>query len=293
MFDYKKLIRNRELRIKLVNCLRFIPSKPYLKIAFWMKSGKHLNLKNPVTYCDKLNWLKLHDIRPEYTQMADKIAVRAYVKEILGQDICFPLLGAWSHYDEIDFDALPSKFVLKCSHDSGSTTVVTDKSKLDHAKLRQFYEGRLKVNAYVLAREYPYREIPPRICAEQYMIPDGESDINDYKFFCFSGKPEILFVATERSTDCRFDFFDMEFNHLDIENIHPKSDSIISKPEKFEDMKKLAEKLSQGTKFVRIDLYEINGTIYFGEFTFFHAGGFWPMKPYEWEYKLGDLIDIS
>lgn len=258
-----------------------------------MKSGKHLNLKNPVTYCDKLNWLKLHDIRPEYTQMADKIAVRAYVKEILGQDICFPLLGAWSHYDEIDFDALPSKFVLKCSHDSGSTTVVTDKSKLDHAKLRQFYEGRLKVNAYVLAREYPYREIPPRICAEQYMIPDGESDINDYKFFCFSGKPEILFVATERSTDCRFDFFDMEFNHLDIENIHPKSDSVISKPEKFEDMKKLAEKLSQGTKFVRIDLYEINGTIYFGEFTFFHAGGFWPMKPYEWEYKLGDLIDIS
>lgn len=293
MFDYKKLIRNRELRIKMVNCLRFIPTEPYLKMAYWIKSGKHLNLKNPVTYCDKLNWLKLHDIRPEYTRMADKIAVRDYIKEVLGQDICFPMLGAWAHYDEIDFDALPSKFVLKCNHDSGSATVITDKSKMDHATLREFYEGRLRVNPYVLAREYPYRDIPPMIYAEKYMIPDGESDINDYKFLCFSGKPEVMFTITDRHSDCSQDFFDMEFNHLPIVGVYPNSSKSIPKPALFDEMKALATKLSQGMRFVRIDLYEIGGKIYFGEFTHFDAGGFWPKHPDEWEYKLGDLIDIS
>ena len=125
------------------------------------------------------------------------------------------------------------------------------------------------------------------------MIPDGESEINDYKFFCFDGKPEILFVATERNEDCKFDFYDMDFKHLDIVNIHPQSGKEIKKPSKFEEMKKLAAELSEGIKFVRIDLYEISGEVYFGEFTFFHAGGFWPMNPDEWEKKLGDRIDLT
>lgn len=293
MFDYKKLIRNRELRIKLVNCIRFIPTAPYLKMVYWIKSGKKLNLKNPVTYCDKLNWLKLHDIRPEYTRMADKIAVRGYIKELLGEDLCLPMLGAWDHYDDIDFSALPEKFVLKCNHDSGSVTVVTDKAAMDHGKLREFYEGRLKVNPYVLAREYPYRDIQPRIYAEQYMVPEGESDINDYKFLCFGGKPEVMFMITARHSDCSQDFFDMDFNHLPIVGVYPNSAVPIAKPAKFEEMKALAAKLSAGMPFVRIDLYEIGGKIYFGEFTHFDAGGFWPKHPDEWERKLGDMIHLG
>lgn len=293
MIDYRNIIRNRELRLKLINLLRFIPDEPYLKMVFWIKTGKKLNLKNPVTYCDKLNWLKLHDVHPEYTRLVDKVAVRDYLKEILGEDICLPLLGVWEHYDDIDFDALPDKFVLKCNHDSGSVKVITDKAAMDHAALREFYESRLKQNPYLLGREYPYRDVPPRIYAEQYMVPAGDSDINDYKFFCFDGKPEILFVATERSTDCKFDFFDMDFNHLDIDNIHPQSGKPIEKPKTFEQMKQLAAKLSQGMKFVRIDLYEIDGKLWFSEFTIYHAGGFWPMSPVEWEYKLGDLIRID
>ena len=293
MFDYRNIIRSRELRLKLINLLRFIPDAPYLKMVYRIKTGKKLNLKNPRTFCDKLNWLKLHDIHPEYTRLVDKIEVRDHVREVLGEDICIPLLGAWTHYDEINFDALPDQFVLKCNHDSGSVKIITDKSTMDHEVLRAFYEGRLKQNPYVLGREYPYRDVAPRIYAEKYVVSQGQRDINDYKFFCFDGKPELLFVATERSTDCRFDFFDMEFRHLDIVNIHPQSDHPVQKPETFEQMKQIAAKLSAGMKFVRIDLYEIDGKVCFSEYTMDHAGGFWPMHPEEWEYKMGDLIRLD
>lgn len=291
--DYKKIFKNRELRLKLINCLRFIPSKPYLKIVYKIKTGKKLNLKNPITFCDKQNWLKLNETRQEYTQLVDKIGVRDYIKENYGEEYLFPIYGAWEHFDDIDFDKLPNKFVLKCNHDSGSVKVITDKSKINKQELKEFFEGRLKMNSYVFGREYPYKDVKPLIYAEKYMVADGESDINDYKFFCFNGKPEIMFIATDRSQDVKFDFFDMNFNHLDIVNIHEQSGLEIKKPKMFEEMKEFAAKLSKGMKFVRIDLYEIAGKIYFGEYTFFHGGGFWPFSPEKWEYELGKLIDIS
>ena len=291
--DYKKIFKNRELRLKLINCLRFIPAKPYLKLVYRIKAGKKLNLKNPVTFCDKQNWLKLHEIHPEYTELVDKIGVREYIKEILGEEYLFPVYGSWEHFDQIDFDTLPDKFVLKCNHDSGSVKVITDKSKIDKDELEKFFEDRLKLNPYVFGREYPYKNVEPCIMAEKFMTPDGEEDIRDYKFFCFNGKPEIMFIATDRSSDVKFDFFDMNFNHLDIVNIHEQSGIEIKKPQMFDEMKEIAAKISQGMKFVRIDLYEISGKIYFGEFTFFHGGGFWPMNPEKWEKKLGDLIDIK
>lgn len=293
MFDYKKLIKSRELRIKLIHLLRFIPTRLYLYLVFFIKTGKILHLRHPVTFCDKLNWLKLHDRHEEYTDMVDKTKVGAIVSAKLGRDISFPILGIWNHYDEIDFSKLPEKFVLKCNHDSGSVKVIKSKSDMNHEELRDFFENRLKVNTYTLGREYPYRDVKPKIFAETYMTPPGHEDIEDYKFFCFNGKPEILFVATERSTDCKFDFYDMDFKHLDIVNIHPQAGKVIEKPACFEEMKQIAATLSQGIKFVRIDLYEISGKVYFGEFTFFHAGGFWPMSPESWELKLGNLIECK
>ena len=293
MFDYRKIIKDREIRLKMINMLNFIPHKPYLKMVYWIKTGKKLNLDNPKTFCDKLNWLKLNNVHPEYTNLVDKVKVREYVNNLMGRDMFFPLYGAWDHYSDIDFDSLPDKFVLKCNHDSASVNVIKDKSKMNHAELEKFYEGRLRINPYNMGREYPYKDVKPKIIAEKYMVPDGESDINDYKFFCFDGKPEMLFVATDRSDDCRFDFYDMDFNHLDIVNIHPHSDKPIEKPECFEEMKELAEKLTKGFKFVRLDLYEINGKVYFGEYTFFHAGGFWPFHPEEYEYKYGDMIKLD
>lgn len=293
MIDYRNIIKNRELRLKLINLLRFIPDGPYLKMVFWIKTGKKLNLKNPKTFCDKLNWLKLHDIHPEYTRLADKIAVRDYLKEVLEEDICIPMLGVWEHYDDIDLKSLPSQFVLKCNHDSGSVRIIKDKSQMDHAELRKFFEGRLRLNPYVLGREYPYRDIKPMILAEKYMVPEGESDINDYKFLCFDGKPMLMFAVTDRQTDCRLDFFDMEYNHLPIRDTYPNSDIPASKPTCFMQMRELAERLSQGICCVRVDFYEIDGKVYFGEYTFYDGGGFWPKEPEEWEYKLGDLIQID
>ena len=293
MIDYKKIITDREVRLKIINKLALIPTKPFLKMVYYIKTGKKLNLDNPVTFCDKLNWLKINDIHPEYTDLVDKVKVREHVNKIMGRDMFFPLYGAWDHYSDIDFDSLPNKFVLKCNHDSASVNIIKDKSSINHHELEKFYEGRLKINPYNMGREYPYKNVKPQIIAEKFMIEEGKSDINDYKFFCFNGKPELMFVATDRSDDCCFDFYDMDFNHLDIENIHPNSKKTISKPEKFEEMKEIAAKLTKGFKFCRLDLYEINGEIYFGEYTFFHAGGFWPMHPDEWEQKLGDMIPLN
>ena len=176
--DYKRIFKNRELRLKLINCLRFIPAEPYLKLVYRIKSGKKLNLKNPVTFCDKQNWLKLHEIHPEYTELVDKIGVREYIKEILGEEYLFPIYGSWEHFNQIDFDKLPPKFVLKCNHDSGSVKVITDKSKIDKDELEKFFEDRLKVNPYVFGREYPYKNVKPRIIAERYMY-EGEDASSD------------------------------------------------------------------------------------------------------------------
>lgn len=297
MINLKKIIP-RDVRGKIMSLLSFLPNKPYIKLFYFATTGKKLNLKNPKGYNEKLQWLKINDKNPEYSKLVDKLAVREHVNGILGGENFFPLLGVWQTFDEIDFNSLPNSFVLKCNHDSGSTKVIKDKASLtekDYKKLNKFYKGRLKSDFFYAGREYPYKGLPRYIMAEQLMIDESnpEKSIEDYKFFCFNGEPKIMFVATDRSTDCRFDFFDMDFNHLDIVNIHPQSDKEIKKPEKFEEMKEIAKKLSKGMKQVRIDLYELNGKIYFGEYTFFHGGGFSLFNPPKWEEQLGDWIEIN
>lgn len=290
MIDYKKIIKNREFRLKIINLLRYIPDRPYIKMVYRIKTGKKLNLKNPKGFNEKLNWLKVNDRHGEYTDYVDKIKVRDYIKSVLGEERLFPVLGVWNSFDQIDFDALPDKFVLKCNHDSGSVKIIKNKNEINKKELKKFFDGRQKINSFNLGREYPYKEVEPKIYAEELM-GDGTA-INDYKFFCFDGVPKLMFVATDRDTDCKIDFYDMDFNHLDIERTCPQSGKIIAKPECFEEMKEISAKLSKGMKFVRIDLYEIDGKVYFGEMTFFPAGGFYLFHPDEWETKLGDLIKI-
>ena len=291
--DYKKIFKDREKRLRLIYKLSFLPDVPYLKLVYRIKTGRKLDLKNPKGFNEKQNWLKLHDIHPEYTQLVDKYAVRSYISERLGEQYLFPLLGKWDSFDAIDFSALPDRFVLKCNHDSGSVRIIKDKDKIDRSELKTFFDDRLRMNSYYFGREYPYKDVKPCIIAEKYMEATDDQGINDYKFFCFNGKPEIMFVATDRATDVKFDFFDMDFTHLDIYNIHPNAGCVIEKPKAFEEMKEIAGELSKGMKFVRIDLYEIDGQVYFGEFTFFHGGGFYLFSPEEWERKLGDCIDLA
>lgn len=292
MIDYKNLVKNREWRVKISNFLSFIPNRPYLKMVYFMKTGKRLNLDKPVGFNEKENWLKVNEIHPEYTNYVDKYEVRSIVDKTLGEGYMFPLFGVWDHYEDIDFATLPNQFVLKCTHDSGSVKIVKDKSTIIHKEYKNFFESRLRINSFNLGREYPYKNVKPRIIAEKLM--EAKEGINDYKFFCFNGKPTIMFVATERASgDTKFDFYDMDFNHLDIVNIHPQSTKGgITKPKCFDEMKDIAAKCSQGMRFVRIDLYEIDGKVYFGEYTFFHGGGFWLFKPDHWEKDLGDLIEI-
>lgn len=293
-----KKILPRNIRGKLMSMFAFLPDSLYVRLFYLAATGHVLHLKNPVTFEDKQQWLKLYDKHPEYTELVDKLAVRKHVDAILGPGHCFPLLGAWKSFDEIDFDQLPNEFVLKCNHDSGSTRVIRDKSTLteaDIAALKKHFDARIGYDFFYAGREYPYKGIKPFILAEQLMRDEAspDKDVEDYKFFCFNGEPRLMFVATDRSTDCRFDFFDMDFNWLNIQNIHPNSGKTIEKPKHFEEMKQAAAELSKGMKFVRVDLYEINGQIYFGEYTFFHGGAFCRFYPEEWEYRLGEWIDCN
>ena len=266
--------------------------KEYLKLMSKTLLHKELNLDNPQTYSDKMQWLKLHDRRPEYTTMVDKYAVKEYVAKLIGKDHIIPTLGVWEHFDDIDFDKLPNQFVLKCTHDSGSLIICKDKNKFNKTAARKQIEGCLKHNYFYYYREWPYKNVKPRIIAEKYMTPKGSDALIDYKFFCFNGIPKIMYYSKDKANDPRTDFFDMEYNHLPIRMRDQNSDTIPPKPLTFETMKTLASQLSAGFPHVRIDFYEIEGKIYFGEFTFYHCSGFTDVKPKEWDYKLGSWIEL-
>lgn len=251
------------------------------------------NLENPQTYNEKLQWLKLHDKHPEYAQMVDKAEAKKYVSNIIGEEYIIPTFGVYSHFDEIDFEKLPNQFVIKCTHDSGGVIVCKDKKTLDIQAARKKIEYGLGKSAYWGTREYPYKNVPPRIIVEAYMEDESGYELKDYKIFCFDGKPEFLFVATDRGIkgeETKFDFFDLEWNHLPFTNGHPNSTKPIKKPENFEKMMELSAQLSQNIPQVRVDLYNINGKIYFGELTFFHWSGMTPFVPEDWDYKFGEMI---
>lgn len=270
---------------------RLIDDKTYLKMIYFLCFWKKLDLEHPKTFNEKLQWMKLYDRRDIYTRMVDKEAVKGYVAEIIGEEYVIPTIGVWDRAEDIDFDALPEQFVLKCTHDSGGLVICRDKSKLDRKKARKKLNKCRKKNYYYLGREWPYKQVPPRILAEPYMA-DRNGEMKDYKFFCFSGEPRVLYIASDRSTDVKFDFFDMDFYHLPITNGHGNSEKKLQPPEHFEKMKELARKLSAGFPQLRVDFYEVDGRVYFGEITLFHMCGFVPFEPAQWDRMLGDLLTL-
>ena len=266
----------------------------YVRVEYFIVFGKRLRLKNPQTYSEKLQWLKLHEGDPIYTRMVDKAEAKKYVTEIIGEEYIIPTYGVWNHFDEIDFDKLPDQFVLKTTHDSGGVIICKDKKTLDKNAAKVKLEKSLKNDYYYTSKEWPYKNVVPRIIAEKYM-EDESGELCDYKLFCFDGKMKALFIATDRFTsgeDTKFDFFDENFNHLPFTNGHPNATKPIKKPESFQQMKDLAEKLSQKIPHVRVDFYCTNGKIYFGELTFFHWGGFKRFEPEEWDFKFGEWFKL-
>lgn len=272
---------------------RIVSDKFYLKIQYRCIFGKKANIKQPKSFSEKLFWLKLYDRRPEYSTMVDKYAVKKYVADIIGEEYIIPTLGVWDKPEDIDWEKLPSQFVLKCTHDSGGVIVCRDKSTFDKAAAIKKLNKTLKTDYFLVGREWPYKNVPRRVIAEKYMEDKSLADLPDYKFFCFDGTVKALFIGTERGTgDVKFDFYDADFNHLDLVQVHPMSGKILPKPEHFDKMKELASKLSAGIPQIRVDFYNINGKIYFGELTLYHHGGTVPFHPEKWDYTFGSWITL-
>ena len=271
-----------------------MPDDVYLKRYYKARTGRELNLENPQTFNEKLQWLKLHDRNPLYTKLVDKYEVKQYVGERIGFEYIIPTYGVWERFDDIDFKALPNQFVLKCTHDSGGLFIVKDKSTFDKNAARKKIEHCLKRNFYWLGREWPYKNVVPRIIVEEYVEDSATQELRDYKFFCFDGMVRAMFVATNRQskTPTTFDFFDVEYNHLDVRQGHPNAQTIPAKPVNFDLMKTLAAKLSVGRPNLRVDFYEVNGKVLFGELTLFHFDGMTPFDPPEWDLTFGSWLKL-
>ena len=265
----------------------------FIKKCYKAHTGDDLDLENPHTFTEKLQWLKLYDHKPKYTIMVDKYEGKKYVDSILGKGHTIPLLGVWNHFDDIDFSTLPNQFVLKCTHDSASYIICKDKFAFNKKDAKSKLERRLKKSFFDRGREWPYKNVKPRIIAEKFMVEDPNvRGLTDYKFFCFNGEPKVMYIGHDIADNPVCDFYDANFNRVDLRSRDPISGIDIEKPVFFDQMLEYARILSKGIPHVRVDFYYIDNTIYFGEFTFFHNGGMIKIQPEEWNLKLGDWITL-
>lgn len=271
-----------------------MPDEEYLKRKFKVCIGKELDLEEPRTFNEKLQWLKLYDRKPEYTQMVDKYRAREYIAQTIGEEYLIPLLGAWDDPEDIDFDALPDQFVLKCNHNSGTgMCICKDKPKLDIEKVRKDLRKGLAQDYYLTGREWPYKNVPRKIIAEKFMVDESGVELKDYKVFCFDGEPKAIQVDFDRFTEHKRNVYSTQWELLEVGIEYPRDPSrIIEKPKKLEEMLRLAQKLSAGIPHVRVDFYIIEDKIYFGELTFYHGSGYERFVPEEWGHVFGGWIKL-
>lgn len=290
----KNFIYKAFLFLDRKNIIR-INDELYLKMMYWIRLNKKLNLDNPKGFNEKLQWLKLYDRQEKYTKMVDKYEAKKYVSNIIGEEYIIPTIGIYENFDEINFDELPNKFVMKCTHDSGGVVICRDKKNFDINIAKKKINKCLKTNYYYPGREWPYKNVKPRIIIEKYMEEKNFTQLNDYKFMCFDGKVKCCFVCSERDNKnegLAVTFFDENWEKMPFIRHYRNSSKKIDKPKKFDLMVKLAEKLSKTIPFVRVDFYEIGGKVYFGELTFYPGSGFEEFKPDEWDEKIGDWITV-
>jgi hypothetical protein len=254
--------------------------------------GKSLNLKNPQTFNEKLQWLKLNDRKDIYTIMVDKYEAKKYVADKIGEQYIIPTLGIYNNWKEINFDKLPNQFVIKCTHDSGGISICKDKENFDYKSAKKKICKSLKNNYYYNGREWPYKNVKPRILIEEYKEDINSKELIDYKLFCFNGITKIVLTCSNRFKDLQKTFWDNKWNIMDLKEDNHLNNPYIQKPLNFEKMKKIAEKLAYGTNFMRVDFYEINGNLYFGEITFFPNAGFEKFEPESYNNILGNWIKL-
>ena len=275
---------------------RNVSEEWWIKRQFIKRVGYGLDLKNPKTFNEKLQWLKFHNRKNEYSTMVDKFEVKEYVSNLIGNNYVIPTLGVWNDVDSIDFSSLPKQFVLKCTHDSGSIIICKDKSKFDVKSAKKKLKKWLKYNYYYATFEWPYKNVKPRIIAEKYMEDESGGELKDYKFLCFNGEPKLIEVHSHRLTGGIHtqDIYDMEWKKTKIAQIgDPISKVEYPKPQSFEQMVKFSKILSNNIPHLRVDWYDINGRLYFGELTFYDGAGFCPFEKYSDDLMLGQWMKIS
>lgn len=275
--------------------INFLSDKACLSLVYRGAYGRKLNLDNPTRYSEKLQWIKLYDRCPLYSKLVDKYEVKSYVSERIGEEYIIPTLGVWNAFDDISFENLPEQFVLKCTHDSGGLVICTDKKKLNLDNARKKINKSLKTNYYKLFREWPYKNVTPRILAEKFMVDNATGELRDYKFYCFDGVVRALGIYSDRGAGktTKADYFDRDFNWLGLKWGYEHATERPEKPSLYDKMIEIAETLSQGFPEVRVDLYLCNNRVYFGELTFFDGGGFDGFEPDSWDEIFGSWITLK
>ena len=229
-------------KINQIGLLNWIPDKQYLQIKYRLKMNKKLNLDNPQTYNEKLQWLKLYDRNPIYSKLVDKYEVREIIKKKIGEEYLIPLLGVYEKFNQINFESLPNQFVIKTTHDCGGIVICKDKSEFNKQEARKKIEHHLRKNYYYMHREWPYKNVKPRIIIEKYMVDESGTELKDYKFFCFDGEPKLMFVATDRGVDTRFNFYDMNFKKMNLQQHYKNSNKEKDKPKNIDTIIRIAKK---------------------------------------------------
>lgn len=279
----------------LMRAMRFLPDRIYVQLMYYHFFKRFVDLNKPITYNEKLQWLKLFYHNPEYTNLVDKYSVKEYVAEKIGEKHIIPTLGVYNTPEEINFENLPNQFVLKCNHDSGSIVICKDKSTFDKKHALDILRKGMKRNGYWYGREWPYKNVKPIIIAEQYIEDSETHDLKDFKFFCFDGYVDNVMMVVDRySEHPKFYHFDRSWKicHYNRLGRTLSDDFTLPKPNNIEQMFEIAEILSKGFPEVRIDLYDVDDQIYFGEYTFFNESGFETGFDYQSDKHLGDLIKL-
>lgn len=292
----KKIIYNPDLLLSWTinkGILKWIKDETCLKIKYKAALNQKLNIDNPQTFNEKLQWLKLYDRNPEYTKMVDKYEAKKYVANIIGEEYIIPTLGVYDKFEDINFATLPNQFVIKCTHDSGGLIICKDKTKLNIKEARKKINKSLKRNYFYTGREWPYKNVKPRIIIEKYMVDESKTELKDYKIFNFNGIPQFVQVDFNRFKDHQRKLYSINWKELDFNFVYPINKKVkINRPENLKKILELAKKIAKDHPFLRTDFYVINDKIYFGEITFFPEAGFGKFVPEEWDRKLGDMLKL-
>lgn len=281
-------------KFKVAKAMSILPDKAYLSLIYAIRMKKIMHWHSPKSFSEKLQWIKVYDHNPLYIQLVDKCEMKKYVDQVIGPGHTVPTLGIWDSVDEIDFSKLPERFVIKGTHDSGSVIVCKDRKTFDENSALSKLQDSLNTNLYYLSREWPYKHVPHRIIAEEYIESKDKSPLTEYKLFCFDGEVKIVLVCKglAHTTKRTNDFCDVNLNRYPFTSLLPNSEGKLTKPDNYDELLRYASELSKGFPEVRVDAYVFDGKIYFGELTFFHNSGLRRYEPDEWDYKIGEWVKL-